>query len=111
MRRSISLVAVLATALSLAACSSSTDDAPATDAKTTAAAAGGNLTIWVDETRKPAVEAAAAAFEKETGSTVELFGHVSSANQHDEAGQAAWSVPGVTHVANNLRILDFGILG
>lgn len=72
MRRSISLVAVLATALSLAACSSSTDDAPATDAKTTAAAAGGNLTIWVDETRKPAVEAAAAAFEKETGSTVEL---------------------------------------
>jgi len=71
MRRSISLVAVLATALSLAACSSSTD-APAADAKTTAAAAGGSLTIWVDETRKPAVEAAAAAFEKETGSTVTL---------------------------------------
>lgn len=73
MRRSISLVAVLATALSLAACSSSTDDAPAADTETTAAAAeGGNLTIWVDETRKPAVEAAAAAFEEETGSTVEL---------------------------------------
>ena len=46
-----------------------------------------------------------------TGSTVELFGHVSSATQRDEAGQAAWSVPGVTHVANNLRVLDFGILG
>ncbi|MGV8965321.1 MAG: sugar ABC transporter substrate-binding protein [Cellulomonas sp.] len=71
MRRSISLVAVLATALSLAACSSSSDT-PAADATTTAAAAGGNLTIWVDETRKPAVEAAAAAFKKETGSTVTL---------------------------------------
>jgi len=71
MRRSISLVAVLATALSLAACSSSSDT-PAADSTTTAAVAGGNLTIWVDESRKPAVEAAAAAFEKETGSTVEL---------------------------------------
>lgn len=70
MRRSISLVAVLATALALTACSSSSDT-PGTDG-TTAAADGGSLTIWVDETRKPAVEAAAAAFEEETGSTVEL---------------------------------------
>ncbi|RYV52582.1 sugar ABC transporter substrate-binding protein [Pengzhenrongella frigida] len=71
MRRSISLVAVLATALALAACSSSSDT-PAADPTTEAAADGGSLTIWVDETRKPAVEAAATAFEEETGTTVEL---------------------------------------
>ena len=67
MRRSITLVAVLGTSLALAACSGTS-----TPAKTTAAVKGGNLTIWVDETRKPAVEAAAATFEKETGSTVTL---------------------------------------
>jgi len=49
-----------------------TPTAKPTTAATTAppAGAGGELTIWVDETRKPAVEAAAAAFEKETGATV-----------------------------------------
>ncbi len=30
------------------------------------------LTIWTDENRKPAIEAAAATFEEETGATVEL---------------------------------------
>ncbi|MFC3687956.1 BON domain-containing protein [Aquipuribacter hungaricus] len=42
-----------------------------------------------------------------SGSTIELFGHVPSATQRDEAGRAAWSTPGVTDVANNLRVLDF----
>ena len=67
MRRSITLVAVLGTSLALAACSGTS-----TSAKTTAPIKGGNLTIWVDETRQPAVKAAAATFEKETGSKVTL---------------------------------------
>lgn len=77
MRRSIPLVAVaLSAALTLTACGGG-DDEPGTTAEpsadeTSAAPAGGELTIWVDETRQPAVEAAAAAFEEETGSTVNL---------------------------------------
>ncbi|MGN8245140.1 sugar ABC transporter substrate-binding protein [Cellulomonas soli] len=73
MRRSIPVVAAtLGLALTLAACSGSSDE-PADDSTSSAPAAdGGSLTIWVDETRQSAVEAAAAAFEDETGATVEL---------------------------------------
>jgi arabinogalactan oligomer/maltooligosaccharide transport system substrate-binding protein len=63
-------VAVLGATLALGACGSTST--PAADTKTTAAKSGGTITIWVDESRKPAVAAAAAAFEKDTGSTVEL---------------------------------------
>jgi arabinogalactan oligomer/maltooligosaccharide transport system substrate-binding protein len=77
MRRSIPLVAVaLSAALTLTACGGGDDEQgttaePSAD-ETSAAPAGGELTIWVDETRQPAVEAAAAKFEEETGSTVTL---------------------------------------
>ncbi|MCC2030772.1 sugar ABC transporter substrate-binding protein [Microbacterium allomyrinae] len=63
-------IAVLATAALLAGCSSGSGDTdttePAIDGE------GQTLTVWVDENRQPAVEAAAAAFEEETGATVEL---------------------------------------
>jgi len=65
MRRGITLVAMLGTSLALAACSGSTET-PA-DETTSAAADGGTLTIWVDESRQAAVEAAAVAFEEATG--------------------------------------------
>ena len=65
-------VALLATAALLAGCSSGTGG----EAEPTEAApidgAGQTLTVWVDENRMPAVEAAAATFEEETGATVEL---------------------------------------
>ncbi|EYR63469.1 ABC transporter substrate-binding protein [Actinotalea ferrariae CF5-4] len=79
MRRSIPFVAVaLGAALTLSACGgaeepeaaeptteeTAEEEAPEGDAET--------LTIWVDETRQAAVEAAAADFEAETGATVEL---------------------------------------
>ncbi len=35
-------------------------------------ASGVTLTVWTDENRQPAIEAAAATFEEETGATVEL---------------------------------------
>jgi len=83
MRRSIPVVAAaLGLALTMSACSSdSSSDGDATTAPTTADTAsasattptdGGTLTIWVDETRKKAVQDAAAAFEKETGAKVTL---------------------------------------
>ena len=77
MRRSIPFVAVvMGAALTLTACGGGDDEPEETTEpsaeETTEAPEGGNLTIWVDETRQPAVEAAAAAFEEETGSTVEL---------------------------------------
>jgi arabinogalactan oligomer/maltooligosaccharide transport system substrate-binding protein len=77
MRRSIPFVAIaLGAALTLTACGGG-DDEPEENTQPSAEQseeplAGGTLTIWVDETRQPAVEAAAAAFEEETGSTVEL---------------------------------------
>jgi arabinogalactan oligomer / maltooligosaccharide transport system substrate-binding protein len=71
MRRSITLAAALGLSLTLAACAGGADT-PAEDEETTSAAAdGGTLTVWVDETRQAAVEAAAADFEEETGTTVE----------------------------------------
>lgn len=79
MRRSIPLVAAaLGLSLTLTACSSDSENtttpAPTTPAatETSEAPTGGELTVWVDETRAPAVEAAATAFEEETGSTVTL---------------------------------------
>ncbi|WP_448072350.1 sugar ABC transporter substrate-binding protein [Georgenia yuyongxinii] len=76
MRRSITLVAAVGATLALAACGggdTTTEETaePAAQETTDAAGAGGTLTVWVDETRQPAVEAAAAAFEEETGATVE----------------------------------------
>lgn len=79
MRRSIAIAAAAGLTLTLAACGDSgeTTEAPpggATDDATENAAegSGGSLTVWVDDTRGPAVEAAAQAFEEETGVTVEL---------------------------------------
>ncbi len=76
MRRSIPLVAAaLGAALTLTACGGGSEpEAENTEsaAEETEAAADGGLTIWVDETRQAAVEAAAASFEEETGTTVEL---------------------------------------
>lgn len=77
MRRSIPLVAVaLSAALTLTACSGSAEEEPEVEPTTeeteeAPAESGGSLTIWVDETRQAAVEAAAAQFEEETGATVE----------------------------------------
>lgn len=73
MRKHIGMgVAVLATAVILAGCSSGggggggESSAPAIDGE------GQELTVWVDANRKPAVEAAAATFEEQTGATVKL---------------------------------------
>jgi arabinogalactan oligomer/maltooligosaccharide transport system substrate-binding protein len=63
-------VAVLATAVLLAGCSSGGGDTDSDDQAIDGE--GQTLTIWVDENREPAVEAAAATFEEETGATVEL---------------------------------------
>ncbi|WP_125777085.1 sugar ABC transporter substrate-binding protein [Antribacter gilvus] len=70
MRRSILLAAALTTTLGLSACAGGTEE-PGDDTSSPAAA-GDSLTIWVDETRQAAVEAAAASFEEETGTDVEL---------------------------------------
>ena len=76
MRKKIGMAAALATSVALlAACSSggTTDPTPEPSAsESTPAVAGGELTIWVDENREPAVAAAAETFEAETGSTVTL---------------------------------------
>ncbi len=75
MRRSILLASALATTLALAACGSGAAEEPAADPADPADAAtesSGSLTVWVDETRQDAVEAAAKAFEDESGVDVEL---------------------------------------
>ncbi len=76
MRRSITLAAALGLSFTLAACGGGGEaEAPAEEETTAAAegdAAGGGLTVWVDETRQAAVESAAVAFEEETGTDVEL---------------------------------------
>ncbi|WP_199422034.1 sugar ABC transporter substrate-binding protein [Actinotalea solisilvae] len=76
MRRSIPLVAAaLGAALTLTACGGGAEpEAESSEpaAQETEAAGEGGLTIWVDETRQAAVEAAAADFEEETGTSVEL---------------------------------------
>lgn len=80
MRRSILLAGALATSLALAGCGSSdspstetdTDTPTSTDSASAPEGDGGTLTIWVDDTRKGAVAAAATAFEADTGTKVEL---------------------------------------
>ena len=64
--------ALAASTLILAACSSGTTEETTSAAPSTTASTDASLTIWVDENRQPAVEAAAAAFEEETGAQVEL---------------------------------------
>lgn len=75
MRRSILLTGVLASSLALSACGSSDTGKTATptpDATTTAATEAAGLTVWVDETRLPAVTAAAEAYKTATGNSIEL---------------------------------------
>jgi arabinogalactan oligomer / maltooligosaccharide transport system substrate-binding protein len=78
MRRSILLASALVTTLALTACGGTddtggaSDDAAADETSAADAGDGGTLTVWVDETRQAAVEAAAADFEAETGAEVEL---------------------------------------
>lgn len=76
MRRSIVSLGVATAIVALSACSSGTapSSAPAS-AETSAAAAdysGTTLTVWVDDTRMAATEAAAKAFEAATNAKVEL---------------------------------------
>jgi arabinogalactan oligomer/maltooligosaccharide transport system substrate-binding protein len=67
MRKHIGMgVAILATTVLLAGCGNGGGDTDTTDD----GGDGQELTVWVDENREPAVEAAAAAFEEETGTTV-----------------------------------------
>lgn len=71
MRKHIGMgIALFATAVLLAGCGSSGGGTDETNDDVTAE--GQELTVWVDANRKPAVEAAAAAFEDETGATVTL---------------------------------------
>jgi len=71
MHKRIALGAIVAvTALTLAACSS--PEEPTASVTPDEPMVGGELVIWVDANRMPAVEAAAATFEAETGSTVTL---------------------------------------
>ena len=72
MRRSILLAAALTTTLALAACSSGESGEETTTEPQESSSASGALTVWVDETRQDAVTAAAASFEEETGTTVEV---------------------------------------
>ncbi|MDN3496019.1 extracellular solute-binding protein [Planococcus sp. APC 4015] len=63
----IGVVALASAALLLAGCSGTADGG-----SSAAPEGGGELVIWTDENRQPAIEAAAAAFEEETGTTVTL---------------------------------------
>jgi len=83
MRRSITTVGVVAAIVALSACASgpTATTAPATTAPTTTAAAtetaaadysGATLTVWVDDTRLAATQAAAKAFETATKAKVTL---------------------------------------
>ena len=74
MRRSILLTGVLATSLALSACGSSDNGSSATPTPdgTSSSASDAALTVWVDETRLPAVKAAAADYESATGNKIEL---------------------------------------
>ncbi len=74
-KMAIGVAALAATSLLLAGCASSTPTATPAPSETEAApidASGITLTVWTDENRKPAIEAAAATFEEETGGKIEL---------------------------------------
>ena len=73
-KMAIGVAALAATSLLLAGCASTPTSTP-TPSETEAApidASGITLTVWTDENRKPAIEAAAATFEDETGGKIEL---------------------------------------
>ena len=70
-KMSIGVAALAASTLLLAGCSGSTTPA-ASETEEAIDASGVTLTIWTDENRKPAIEAAAKAFEEETGGKIEL---------------------------------------
>ncbi|GAA1738538.1 extracellular solute-binding protein [Isoptericola hypogeus] len=77
MRRSILLATALASTLALTACGSgdtggNATEEPTGEASSAAPEATGSLTVWVDETREAAVQAAAEAYEEESGVDVEL---------------------------------------
>lgn len=61
---------VVAGALVLAGCGGGATDTAENDAPVDGS--GATLTIWTDENRRPAIEAAAKSFEEETGAKVEL---------------------------------------
>lgn len=67
----IGIAAVAATTLLLAGCSGGSDAKPAAGGDAIDAS-GVTLTVWADENRKPAIEAAATAFETETGGKIEI---------------------------------------
>ncbi|WP_434810203.1 sugar ABC transporter substrate-binding protein [Microbacterium sp. bgisy189] len=69
----IGVAALAATTLLLAGCGGGTTTPTETESEAPAADYSGvTLTVWTDENRQPAIEAAAAVFEEETGATVEL---------------------------------------
>lgn len=68
----IGVAALAATTILLAGCSGGGTPTPTETEAGPIDASGVTLTIWTDENRKPAIEAAAATFEEETGATVEL---------------------------------------
>lgn len=69
----IGLAALAAGSLLLAGCASSTGTTPApAESEAPIDASGVTLTVWTDENRKPAIEAAAKTFEDETGAKIEL---------------------------------------
>ncbi len=68
----IGVAALAATTVLLAGCSGGSSTAPSGDGGDAIDASGVTLTIWTDENRKPAIEAAAKAFEDETGGKIEL---------------------------------------
>lgn len=69
----IGVVALAASSLLLAGCASGTTPAATESAAPDAIDASGvELTIWTDANREPAIKAAAAAFEEETGGKITL---------------------------------------
>ncbi|MCM3696125.1 extracellular solute-binding protein [Microbacterium oleivorans] len=69
----IGLAALAAGSLLLAGCASGTGTTPApAESEAPIDASGVTLTVWTDENRKPAIEAAAKTFEDETGAKIEL---------------------------------------
>ncbi|GAA5029287.1 extracellular solute-binding protein [Microbacterium fluvii] len=68
----IGIAALAAGTLLLAGCSGSSTPTATESEDTAIDASGVTLTIWTDENRKPAIEAAAKVFEEETGGKIEL---------------------------------------
>lgn len=66
------IVALTATGVLLAGCAGGGTTEETEGAAEPIDASGVTLTVWTDENRQPAIEAAAAVFEEETGATVEL---------------------------------------